>query len=59
MLSQFKMPLEDVIAAIWRMDESVLSLENLKALRYIAPKEDEVSQSAEDNECFPRSASKC
>jgi hypothetical protein len=42
LLSQFKVPLEEVIGAIWRMDESALSLENLKALRYIAPKDDEV-----------------
>lgn len=42
LLSQFKVPLEEVIGAIWRMDESALSLENLKALRYIAPKDDEI-----------------
>ena len=45
LLSHFKMSFEEIYNGIMMMDESVLSIDNIKALCYIAPREDEVIDS--------------
>jgi len=46
LLSHFKMSFEEIYNGIMMMDESVLSIDNIKALCYIAPREDEVLDSS-------------
>ncbi|KAL6046271.1 WH2 domain-containing protein [Balamuthia mandrillaris] len=42
LLSQFKTTQDKIQEAIWQMDEDMLCIDRVKALKYIAPKEEEI-----------------
>lgn len=41
-MSSFKIPTEDIIAAVWRIDENVLSVQNVKNILACCPKPEEL-----------------